>query len=621
LLLIQIKIIERTIIFNYFYNVKAESHIEEIVKALPPNPGIYKYLDKSGNIIYVGKARNLRKRVSSYFVKNHQSYKTSLLVKKIHNIEFVVVDSENDALLLENILIKKIQPKYNVMLKDDKTYPWLCIKKEKFPRVIYTRQKINDGSEYFGPFTSVYMIKTLLSLIRQLYPLRTCTLALSEENIKAGKFKICLEYHIGNCLGPCESFLSEEVYQTWISDVRKIFHGDLHLIQQYLTGLMKQFASELKFEEAAKIKEKVDIIENYRSKSTIVNTNISNTEVYGFAKDLNSVYINYLRIQNGAIIGAHSVEIKKKIDETDEDMLLYAIIEIRNLMKSDVKNLILPFKTEFEIDGTKSECPQKGDKYKALELAMRNANFFMLERHKQVENKNPEHHAIRKMETLQRDLRLSELPIHIECFDNSNIQGTNPVAACVVFKNARPSKADYRHYNIKTVEGPDDFASMSEVVYRRYKRLLDEDAELPQLIIIDGGKGQLGAALESLDKLLLTGKISIIGIAKRLEEIYFPGDSVPLYLDKNSESLKLIQQARDEAHRFGVGFHRDKRSAGFIGSELDKIDGIGEKTIEALLTKFKSVSKIKSLAADEIAKIAGKSKAELIFSYFHKKKG
>jgi len=601
--------------------VKTESHIEEIVKALPQNPGIYKYLDKNGTVIYVGKAKNLRKRVSSYFVKNHQSYKTNLLVKKINNIEFVVVDSENDALLLENILIKKLQPRYNVMLKDDKTYPWLCIKNEKFPRVMYTRQKINDGSEYFGPFTSVYMIKTLLSLIRQLYPLRTCTLNLNEENISSGKFKICLEYHIGNCLGPCEGYLSEDVYQTWISDVRKILHGDLHLIQQYLTGMMKQYSAELKFENAAGIKEKIDIIENYRSKSTIVNTSISNTEAYGFAKDLNSVYINYLRIQNGAVIGAHSVEIKKRIDESDEDMLLFAIVEIRNLMKSTVKNLILPFKTGFEIEGTKSECPKKGEKLKVLELAQRNANFFMLERHKQVENKNPENHAIRKMETLQKDLNLPELPRHIECFDNSNIQGTNPVAACVVFKNARPSKSDYRHYNIKTVEGPDDFASMSEVVFRRYKRLLDENADLPQLIIIDGGKGQLGAAVESLTKLNITGRISIIGIAKRLEEIYFPGDSIPLYLDKNSESLKLIQQARDEAHRFGISFHRNKRSAGFIGSELDKIEGIGEKTVEALLTKHKSISKIKALKREEIAEITGKSKAELIYTYFHKKKG
>jgi len=601
--------------------VKFEDHIENLVRALPHNPGIYKYLDKSGKVIYVGKARNLKKRVTSYFVKNHQSYKTSLLVKNIHNIEYVVVDSENDALLLENILIKKLQPKYNVLLKDDKTYPWLCIKNERFPRIIYTRQKLNDGSEYFGPFTSVYTIKTLLSLIRQLYPIRTCSLSLSDENIKSGKLKLCLEYHIGNCLAPCENKLEEATYNIWVSDIRKIFNGDLHLIQQYLTDLMKKYAAELKFEDAAKTKEKVEIIENYRSKSTIVNTNISNTEVYGFAKDLNSVFVNYLRVQNGSVIGAHSIEIKKRIDESDEDMLLYAIVEIRNLMKSTAGHLILPFKTEFEIEGTKHEYPQKGDKFKILELAQRNANFFMLERHKQVENKNPERHAIRKMETLQRDLQLSEMPVHIECFDNSNIQGTNPVAACVVFKNARPSKADYRHFNIKTVQGPDDFASMAEVVLRRYSRMLEENQQLPQLIIIDGGKGQLSSAVESLKKLDLIGKIAIIGIAKRLEEIYFPGDSVPLYLDKNSESLKLIQQARDEAHRFGISFHRDKRSASFAGSELDNINGIGDKTTEILLTKYKSVSKIKTLSLDELTKSVGKAKALVLFDYFHKKKG
>jgi len=601
--------------------VKIEDHIENLVRALPHNPGIYKYLDKSGKVIYVGKARNLKKRVTSYFVKNHQSYKTSLLVKNIHNIEYVVVDSENDALLLENILIKKLQPKYNVLLKDDKTYPWLCIKNERFPRIIYTRQKLNDGSEYFGPFTSVYTIKTLLSLIRQLYPLRTCSLSLSDENVKLGKFKVCLEYHIGNCLAPCENKLDETTYNLWVSGIRKIFNGDLHLVQRYLTDLMKKYASELKFEDAAKTKEKVEIIENYRSKSTIVNTNISNTEVYGFAKDLNSVFVNYLRVQNGSVIGAHSIEIKKRIDESDEDMLLYAIVEIRNLMKSTARHLILPFKTEFEIEGTKHEYPKKGDKFKVLELAQRNANFFMLERHKQVENKNPERHAIRKMETLQSDLHLSEMPIHIECFDNSNIQGTNPVAACVVFKNARPSKADYRHFNIKTVQGPDDFASMAEVVLRRYKRMLEENQQLPQLIIVDGGKGQLSAAVESLEKLDLIGKIAIIGIAKRLEEIYFPGDSVPLYLDKNSESLKLIQQARDEAHRFGISFHRDKRSASFAGSELDNINGIGDKTKEVLLTKYKSVSKIKTLSLDELTKSVGKAKALVLFDYFNKKKG
>jgi excinuclease ABC subunit C len=594
--------------------MKPETRIDDIVKALPQNPGIYKYLDKSGTIIYVGKARNLKKRVSSYFVKNHQSYKTNLLVKKIADIEYVVTDTENDALLLENILIKKLQPRYNVMLKDDKTYPWLCIKKENFPRVFYTRQKISDGSEYYGPFTSVYTIKTLLQLIRQLYPLRTCSLSLTDENIKSGKFKVCLEYHIGNCQAPCISAVDEQTYSVWIDDVRKILKGDLHIVQDYLAKKMQEHARALEYEKAALIKSKVDIIQNYRSKSTIVNTNITNTEAFGFAKDINSVYINYLRIQNGTVIAAHSAELRKKIDESDEDMLLYAVFEIRELMGSNAKTALLPFLPEFTIEGLKTECPKKGDKLQVLELANRNAKFFMLEKHKQVENKNPERHAQRKMETLQKDLGLKELPIHIECFDNSNIQGTNPVAACVVFKNARPSKADYRHFNVKTVTGPDDFASMTEIVFRRYKRMLDENAELPQLIIIDGGKGQLGAAVESLKQLNLD--IPIIGIAKRLEEIYFPGDSVPVYLDKNSESLKIIQQARDEAHRFGISFHRNKRSANFAVSELENIDGIGEKTIEQLLSKFKSVAAIKKAEVVEIESVIGKSKAKAVVDYF-----
>lgn len=596
-------------------------NIDEIVKALPQTPGIYKYIDKNGNIIYVGKAKNIKKRVSSYFIKNNHSYKTNLLVKNIYDIEFVVVENESDALLLENILIKKIQPKYNVLLKDDKTYPWICIKNEPFPRVFYTRNKINDGSEYYGPFTSVYMIKTLLNLVRSLYPIRSCSLALNKENIEKGKFSVCLEYHVGNCIGPCIGNINEEEYNEYINNIRKTIRGDLHIIHQYLKEQMLQYAAEYKYEEAAKIKEKLDIIDNYRSKSTIVNTNISNVEVYGFSKDINSVYVNYLRVQNGAVISAHSIELKKKIDETDEDMLLYAIVELRNLFNSSVKNILLPFKIDYELEDVKFEYPKRGDKLKILELAQRNAKFFMLEKHKQIENKNPEKHTIRKLETLQKDLHLSELPVHIECFDNSNIQGTNPVAACVVFKNAKPSKKDYRHYNVKTVEGPNDFASMSEIVYRRYKRLLEEKADLPQLIIIDGGKGQLSAAVDSLKNLDLYGKVGIVGIAKRLEEIYFPNDNIPLYLDKNSESLKIIQQARDEAHRFGITFHRNKRSGNFIKSELNEIKGIGERTINLLLQKEKSVSKIKKLSVEELTSIIGKSKAEIVFEYFHKKKG
>jgi excinuclease ABC subunit C len=594
-------------------------NIVDIVHALPQTPGVYKYIDKNGVVIYVGKAKNLKKRVSSYFMKNNRSYKTNSLVKNIADIKFVVVDNESDALLLENILIKKMQPKYNVLLKDDKTYPWICITNEVFPKVIYTRNKVNDDSEYYGPFTSVYTIKTLLNLIRSLYPIRTCNLALTEENIKKNKFKICMEYHIGNCMAPCIGNIDEETYNEYIKSIRKAIKGDLQLIRKYLKTQMQQLASEYKYEDAAKIKAKMDIVDNYCSKSTIVNTNISNVEAYGFSEDINSVYVNYLRVQNGAIIGAHSIELKKKIDEPNEDMLLYAIFELRSNFNSSVKNLILPFEIDYNLDGVKFEYPKKGDKLKLLELAQRNAKFFMLERHKQVENKSPEKHTIRRLETLQKDLYLNELPVHIECFDNSNIQGTHPVAACIVFKNAKPSKKDYRHYNIKTVEGPNDFASMSEIVYRRYNRLLNEKADLPQLIIIDGGKGQLGAAVESLKKLGLYGKLGVIGIAKRLEEIYFPDDSIPLYLDKNSESLKIIQQARDEAHRFGISFHRNKRSSNFIKTELEEIKGIGEKTIDLLLQNSKSINNIKKLKEDELAEIIGKSKAKIVFDFFHEK--
>ncbi|MCK9498244.1 MAG: excinuclease ABC subunit UvrC [Bacteroidales bacterium] len=585
------------------------------IKALPQNPGVYKYFDKQGNIIYVGKAKNLKKRVSSYFVKNHQSYKTNVLVKRIKNIEYIVTETENDALLLENILIKSLQPRYNVMLKDDKTYPWICIKKESFPRVFYTRQKIKDGSEYFGPFTSVYTIKTLLNLIRQLYPIRTCNLNLSQENIKNKKFKVCLEYHLGNCLAPCIGAIDEETYLQWIADIRKILKGDLQQIQSFFTKQMKNHAANLEFEKAAEIKSKLGIIENYKSKSSIVNTNISDTEAFGFAKDINSAYVSYIRIQSGTVIAAHSVEIRKKIDESDEDMILFALLELRDSLNSDAKTTLLPFKIDFEVENTKIEVPKRGDKYSIIELANRNAKFFMLEKHKQIENKNPEKHIQRKLETLQKDLNLPELPRHIECFDNSNIQGENPVAACVVFKNARPSKTDYRHYNIKTVEGSDDYASMSEIVYRRYKRLLEEKKELPQLIIIDGGKGQLSSAVKSLKNLNLEN-ISIISIAEKLEEIYFPNDSIPLYLDKSSESLKLIQFARDEAHRFGLNFHRNKRSASFTVSELENINGIGDKTIDLLLTKYKSVNQIKKAKTEDLEKLIGIYKAKLLIDYF-----
>lgn len=597
--------------------MNASEHVAEIVKALPKAPGVYRYFDKNGTIIYIGKAKSLKNRVSSYFLSNNLNRKTQILVSQICDIEYTVVDSESEALLLENVLIKQLQPKYNILLKDDKTYPWVCITNEEFPRLLYTRQKTDSG-EYFGPFASAYTIKTLLALIHQLYPIRSCKHNITEQAVKDGKFDICLDYHIGNCIGPCVGKIDKDSYTAMFSDIRKILRGDLQQVQNFLKEKMMTHAANLEFEEAAKLKHKLDLLENYRSKSTVVDTNISNVEAFGFAKDINSYYISYLRIQNGAIVASHSVEIRKRIEETDEDILAYAIVDIREELKSNVKTIILPFQIDFPIENVKFEYPQKGDKGKILELANRNAKFYMLEKHKQVEGKDPEKNTLRKLETLKADLMMDELPMHIECFDNSNIQGTNPVASCVVFKNAKPSKKDYRHFNIKTVVGANDFASMEEIIFRRYRRLLDEGEPLPQLIVVDGGKVQLSFAVRSLEKLGLIGKVKIIGIAKRLEEIFLPGDDIPLYLDKNSESLKIIQHARDEAHRFGITFHRKKRSDNFLKSELDDIKGIGPKTKEILLKEFKTINGIKEASKEKLTETLGAAKAEIIYGYFHK---
>lgn len=597
--------------------MNASEHVAEIVKALPKAPGVYRYFDKNGTIIYVGKAKSLKNRVSSYFLSNNLNRKTQILVSQICDIEYTVVDSESEALLLENVLIKQLQPKYNILLKDDKTYPWVCITNEEFPRLLYTRQKTDSG-EYFGPFASAYTIKTLLALIHQLYPIRSCKHNITEQAVKDGKFDICLDYHIGNCIGPCIGKIDKDSYSAMFSDIRKILRGDLQQVQNFLKKKMMTHAANLEFEEAAKVKHKLDLLENYRSKSTVVDTNISNVEAFGFAKDINSYYISYLRIQNGAIVASHSVEIRKRIEETDEDILAYAIVDIREELKSNVKTIILPFQIDFPIENVKFEYPQKGDKGKILELANRNAKFYMLEKHKQVEGKDPEKNTLRKLETLKADLMMDELPVHIECFDNSNIQGTNPVASCVVFKNAKPSKKDYRHFNIKTVVGANDFASMEEIIHRRYRRLLDEGEPLPQLIVVDGGKVQLSFAVRSLEKLGLIGKVKIIGIAKRLEEIFLPGDDIPLYLDKNSESLKIIQHARDEAHRFGITFHRKKRSDNFLKSELDDIKGIGPKTKEILLKEFKTINGIKEANLEKLTESLGAAKAQIIYGYFHK---
>ena len=596
-------------------------YLQNLVKSAPKKPGVYQYFDKDGKIIYVGKAKNLKSRVSSYFNKDkYESGKTKVLVKKIADIKFIIVDTELDALLLENNLIKKYQPRYNILLKDDKTFPWICIKNERFPRVFSTRNKIKDGSEYFGPYASVRMMYTVLDLIKQIYPIRSCNFLLSEENINKNKFKVCLEFHIGNCKGPCEGLQNEAEYNEYITEIRSIIKGNVNSISKQMKELMNQYAEILDFEKAHKIKEKIDALETFKNKSTVVSPTINNVDVFSIQSDDKYAFVNYMRVINGAIIQAQTIEIKKKLDESDEDLLAISIIELRNRFQSDSKEIIVPQKLALKIPDTYYTVPQKGDKKKLLELSERNAKFYKLEHRKQAERVDPERHSKRILEQIKSDLRLSKLPVHIECFDNSNIQGTNPVAACVVFKNAKPSKKDYRHFKIKTVLGPDDFASMEEVVYRRYKRLLEDGESLPQLIVIDGGKGQLSAAVKSLEKLDLRGKIAIIGIAKRLEEIYFPGDSFPLYLKKTSESLKVIQQLRNEAHRFGITFHRNLRSKGAINSELSQIKGIGEKTAKDLLKHFKSVKRIKSAAPDEIEKVIGTAKSKLLIKHFNETK-
>jgi excinuclease ABC subunit C len=590
--------------------------LEVQIQTLPTSPGVYQYYDKDDKLLYIGKAKNLKKRVSSYFTKNHDNGKTRVLVKKIVTIKHILVETETDALLLENNLIKKYQPKYNVLLKDDKTYPWICIKNEPFPRVFLTRNVIKDGSEYYGPYTSIKTARSLLSLIKELYPLRTCAYHLSTENIESGKYKICLEYHIKNCKGPCEDLQSEADYLEDIKEIRNIIKGNFKTSLQRFEALMYDFAEKMEFEEAQKIKNKIDHLANYQAKSTVVNPSISNVDVFSIISDESFAYVNFFKIMNGAIIQSHTIEIKKKLDEKDKDLLELAIIEIRQRFNSVSKEIYVPFAVSLGTD-IKVTIPKLGDKKRIVELSQRNAKYYRQERFKQIQIVDPDRHTNRIMKQMQKDLRLKEEPRHIECFDNSNIQGTNPVAACVVFRNGKPFKKDYRHFNIKTVVGPDDFASMEEVVHRRYKRLLEEDKELPHLIIIDGGKGQLSSALKSLDLLGLRGKIAIIGIAKRLEEIYYPDDPVPMYLDKKSETLKIIQQLRNEAHRFGITHHRNKRSKGAIKSELENIPGIGEKTRIQLLHKFKSVKRVTEASLDDLDNIVGTDKSKKIYSYFH----
>ena len=590
--------------------------IEVQISSLPNSPGIYQFYDAEELVIYVGKAKNLKKRVSSYFTKKHVNGKTRVLVKKIKSIKHIVVATESDALLLENNFIKKYRPRYNVLLKDDKSFPWICIKNERYPRIFSTRRLIKDGSAYFGPYTSMKTVKTLLELIRSVYPLRTCSYDLSVEKVTTGKYKRCLEYHLGNCKAPCENLQEFEDYQKQIEDIRDILKGNFKSSLLYFKHQMKTLADQMYFEEAQSVKEKIEVLENYQAKSTVVNPKISDVDVFSIFSDETHAYVNFLQVSHGLIVRSHTLEIKKKLEETDEELLQLAIVELRQRFQSDSKEIYLPFPVTID-SILKLTIPKVGDKKKLIDLSTRNAKFFRQERFKQIKITDPDRHTKRIMAQMKADLRLSQEPTHIECFDNSNIQGNNPVAACVVFKDGKPSKKEYRHFNIKTVEGPDDFASMEEVVFRRYKRLLSEGEPLPQLIVIDGGKGQLSSSIKSLTVLGLRGKIAIIGIAKRLEEIYFPEDSIPLYLDKKSETLKIIQQLRNEAHRFGISFHRNKRSKAAINSELESIDGIGQKTAEELLKYFKSVKRVREASITSLAALIGMAKAKKVYESFH----
>lgn len=595
--------------------------LQLIVRSLPDKPGVYRFLNAHQEIIYIGKAKSLKKRVASYF-NNEASRpgKVRVLVSHINDIVTTVVDTELDALLLENNLIKKYYPRYNILLKDDKTYPWICIKNEPFPRVFPTRKLINDGSDYFGPFASVKMMNTLLGLIRQLYPLRTCGFNLTPENIHANKFKVCLQYHIKNCLGPCEGYQSNEDYNAVIVQIKNIIKGNITEVLKELKDMMGSYAEHMEFEKAQLVKEKLDILNHYKSKSTIVNPSIHNVDVFSIQSDDKLAYVNFIKVVNGSVIQAHTVEIKKKLDESNEEILLFAISDLRERFSSNSREIIVPFKLEFDLPNVTFTIPVRGDKKSLLELSDRNVKFYRLAKQKQKDLVDPERHSKRIMATMKADLRLLDEPRHIECFDNSNIQGAYPVAAMVCFRDGKPSKREYRHYNIKTVEGPDDFASMEEIIYRRYSRLLNEKLPLPQLILVDGGKGQLHAALNSLEKLELRGKIAVLGIAKRLEEIYYPGDSLPLYLDKKSETLKILQRLRDEAHRFGITHHRKQREKGTIKTGLTEIKGIGESTAADLLRKFKSVKRIKLASLEELTDAVGKAKGKLVFDFFQQEK-
>jgi len=590
------------------------------IKNIPHKPGIYQFWDEEKELIYIGKAKDLRNRVNSYFNKDtNVNAKTRVLVSKIRNITFTIVDTEVDAWLLENSLIKKHQPRYNVMLKDDKTYPWIIIKNEHFPRIFWTRRIIRDGSKYLGPYASVSMMHNILGLIKETYPLRTCNLQLTPQNIDKGKFKVCLEYQMGNCKGPCQNYQTEDDYAHNIEEIKDILTGKIGGVLRNLKSDMERAVTDLNYEHAHRLKRKFELLENYQSKSTVVNSSITDVDVFSIATDEKYAFVNYLKVMNGTIIQTQTIELKKRLDESDEELLTLAIIEFRSRYDSHSKEIIVPFDIDIEDQSIKFTVPKLGEKRKLLDLSQKNVQFFRKEKIDQYEKLNPEIRTERLLTQMMKDLRMNQLPRHIECFDNSNFQGKYPVSAIVVFKDGKPSKKDYRHFNVKTVEGPDDFATMEEAVLRRYKRMLDEGTELPQLIVIDGGKGQLSSALKSLKLLGIDKQVTVIGIAKRLEELYYPGDQYPLYLDKKSETLKVIQYLRDEAHRFGITFHRKKRDKGTLATELELITGIGKTTAEKLLKYFKSVKKIREASEEVLMEVVNTKQAKAIIEYFREK--
>ncbi len=598
--------------------MSSPEHLVHIIKSIPENPGVYQYYDIEEKLIYVGKAKNLKKRVSSYFTKeNHDQAKTAILVRKIVDIKYLVVDTEHDALLLENNLIKKYQPKYNVLLKDDKTFPWICVTNERFPRIFSTRKLIRDGSNYYGPYVSGRVLHAILDLTKKMYPLRNCRFSLIEKNIEAKKFKVCLEYHIGNCLGPCEGLQTEENYEIGISHIKTILKGNVGVVLKQLTAMLQEYVVVMQFEKAQELKERIKALENYQSKSTVVSATITNIDVFSIQSDEKSAYVNFFKVIDGAIVQGHTIEMKKRLDESDDDLLQMAVVELRIRFQSISPEVIVPFIPSVEIPGVEFTVPKIGDKKHLLELSVRNVGYYRKDKASRELLVDPDRHKKRILATMVKDLRLKEEPRRIECFDNSNFQGDFAVSAMTVFKDARPAKKEYRHFNVKTVIGPDDFATMEEVIYRRYKRVVDENLEMPQLIVIDGGKGQLSAAMKSLYKLGLNEKVAVIGIAKRLEEIYYPDDPIPLYLDKKSETLRIIQQIRDEAHRFGITHHRNKRSKETIKTQLTEIKGISDLTAQKLLNAFKSVLQIKEKSELELANVIGNAKGKLVWEYFH----